>query len=317
MKFLLAMLCTSSLLFAETTDAPLLEEIAISEQPTFTNPALPQPELIQPIPILPKAHKNSFLTVGLSFLAPGLGHVYLGDLKTAGGLFGTAFASTSLASYEKTRSYSQLMSSSNTWFYNVYAAYRDVRINNGQAGYSYKMPSDSFSDLASAPFRWSVMKKPEVWGGLIGALTLGGAITYFAFSDELATASITSNIHPLSAFSIGLGEEAFFRGYLQSYLAERMNPTAAITLSSLAFGAVHIPNALFLPENQRSSYYAFSLPLITTFGGYMGWLTHKNRSLKSSVAVHAWYDFTLFLVSAIATPTASAGRPEFAYSFDF
>ncbi len=319
LKFLFALFCTSSLLFvfAEVTEAPLLEEIAIIDQATFTNPILLDAPLTGTIPLLPKQYKSSLVTVGLAYLTPGLGHVYLGDLKTAGALFGTAFTTKSLAGYKKTAPFSNLMSNSNTWFYGIYAAYRDVRINNNQNGYRYQMPTDSFGDLASAPFRWNVIKKPEVWGGLIGSLAIASVVVYFSMPDREATCSLEGNIFPLSAFSIGLGEESFFRGYLQSFLAERLSPTAAITLSSLAFGAVHIPNALYLHKEQRMNYYTFSLPLITSLGGYMGWLTHKNRSLKSSVALHAWYDFTLFTISTLAAPTASMGKPTFKHTFNF
>ena len=316
MKFLIAILSASSLVFADTSDEPVVEQVTMLEQPTFTNPTLPETQLTGTIPVLPKHQRSSFLTVGLSFLVPGLGHVYLGDLKTAASLFGSTSALIGTNAF--THDAVSIITASNMWSYGIFAAYRDVRINNGQSGYTYRMPNDSFSDLATAPFRWSVMKKPEVWGGLLGALTLGTVVSYLAFSDmHINTCSISSNIFPLAAFSVGVGEESFFRGYLQSYLAERLNPTGAIVLSSLVFGAVHIPNAQAFAEEDRWRYYSFSLPLITSLGGYMGWLTHKNRSLKSGVALHAWYDFTLFLASAVATPTAMVGKPQFAYSFEF
>lgn len=316
MKLLFALLFSSSLIFADTSDEPAVEQVAMLEQPTFTNPTLPQTELTGTIPVIPKHYRSSFLTVGLSFLAPGLGHVYLGDLKTAASLFGSfgALTGTTALAHDPVTA----ITASNMWSYGIFAAYRDVRINNGQSGYTYRMPMDSFSDLASAPFRWSVMKNPEVWGGLLGALALGSAVTYFGFSDmHINSCSVSSNIFPLAAFPVGIGEESFFRGYLQSYLAERLNPTGAIVLSSLAFGAVHIPNAQALAQEDRWRYYSFSLPLITSLGGYMGWLTHKNRSLKSGVALHAWYDFTLFLASTVAAPTAVIGKPQFSYSFEF
>lgn len=72
----------------------------------------------------------------------------------------------------------------NVGFYNVYAAYRDARKFNHFEGYSYQMPIDSGFDLALAPFQWSVVRKPEVWGGLLGALTAVSVLSYFTYPDE-------------------------------------------------------------------------------------------------------------------------------------
>ena len=117
--------------------------------------------------------KSSFLTVSLSSLWPGLGHAYLGDFKTAGTLFGSSGLFISLSSLKNSNESFRDSNSNmlqNTWLYGIYAAYRDVRAYNNNRDYSYKMPTDSFADLAYAPFQWSVLKKPEVWGGFLGAL---------------------------------------------------------------------------------------------------------------------------------------------------
>jgi len=116
---------------------------------------------------------------------------------------------------------------------------------------------------------------------------------------------------------VGLGEESFFRGFLQSALSETFNPLTGIILSSLLFGAAHIPNAQGLEKAERWRYYTFSLPLITGIGAYCGWLTNKNHSLQESVALHTWYDFIIFSISALATETAATGRPGFAFAVPF
>lgn len=319
MKLLFTLLLTSSFLLAEET-----EELVLTAAPSFTAPSLPEIPESAKAPLLPKPPKSSFFATSLAFV-PGLGHVYLSDLKTAGALFGSATLSSALEKNKETAAYSLLFSSQNITFYSVYAAYRDVRINNEQKGYKYRMPNDSFQDLTFAPFRWSVLKKPEVWGGLLGSLAAASAVSYFFFEPDshIACSTKTSTILPFAAFSIGLGEEAFFRGYLQSFFAERMSPGAAIATSSLIFGAAHIGNIytvenneLVLVKNWRE-YLTYGIPFISSLGGYMGWLTHKNRSLQQSVALHAWYDFTLFLSQAVVTPTAMAGSPRFAYSLSF
>jgi membrane protease YdiL (CAAX protease family) len=145
------------------------------------------------------------------------------------------------------------------------------------------MPTESFKDLALASFQWSVLKKSEVWGGFLGMLALGGAISYFARPKTPAASHLVCSlsharfITPLAAFPISIGEESIFRGFLQSALLESLSPWGAITTSSLVFGAAHIPNALAIDSGERWRYYAFSLPLITTIGGYLGYLSYKNR----------------------------------------
>ncbi len=328
-KRFLSLLLFSSILYADpadnneiTQEEPLKEEIIASlDAPTFSQEAFLPSKTESPPPKIELKHKSSFTAVSLSFLIPGLGHVYLNDLTTAGGL--AASYGLCLASLEKNKDGNEVPSATgllNTWFYGVYSAYRDVRIYNSQKGYKYPMPTDSLSDLAKAPFQLSVITKPAVWGGVAGLLAAGATITYFAFPENESTATCSTSdntVNPLLAFPIGIGEEAFFRGYLQSHLTELSNPTTGIVLSSLIFGAMHIPNALAFPEKDRASYYTYSIPLITSIGGYLGWLTHKTNSLKQGTAVHAWYDFTLFAITAAATSKASIVKPSFAYSFSF
>ena len=167
------------------------------------------------------------------------------------------------------------------------------------------MPREHFKDLFQAPFQWSVLKKPEVWGGVLGALALGAVTVYFGYSEEPSYAAIkTSYVQPLSALPIAIGEESLFRGFLQTSFLEILPPWGATLLSSLAFSAAHIPNALYLPSYERWRYYAFSLPFIASMGAYMGWLSYKKHSLKESVAVHAWYDFTFFSLGALVQQAA-------------
>lgn len=317
MKYLILILCTFSLLYGESAGEVELSLDALTLQPSVT----PQ-DLLLPTPPLQPSRKNSFLAVGLSSLLPGLGHVYLGDMKTAGGLMGSAGVCIGLASFSQSESsiLNSMVAVQSTWSYGLYAAYRDVRIYNGQSGYRHTMPTDSLADLTLAPFRWSILKKPEVWGGFLGAigLVLGTAHLIYPKEDRVQT-SLSSNgeMSPLIALPVGVGEESFFRGLLQSQLSEAFTPWGGIVLSSLAFGAMHIPNAMLLEPEKRQGYYTFSLPFITLFGAYFGWLTYKNHSLKESVALHTWYDALIFGVSALANRAMISGRTEFAVAIPF
>lgn len=307
LSYLSFFLLTTSFVYAESIEEEIPERISTD---LALNTFLPQGEIAplsldnpiqQPItqgeicpdaPMMGIERRSPALAASLSFLYPGLGHAYLEDMKTALLLSGT-FA----GAYQIDPS---LTVSLNTYFYGIYAAYRDAKLQNGINRYSYRMPTDSFKDLAYAPFNINVMKKVEVWGGLLVDLSLAAAlVTLYKSIDKK---QIRHDINPIflgpfAAFAIGIGEESFFRGFIQSALAESFSPWKAITLSSFAFGAAHFPNALYYDSLGNTcidkQYCALSLPFITALGFYFGYLTHKNRSLKESVAIHAWYDFIL------------------------
>lgn len=283
------------------------------------------PEEIQlPAPSIVFPYKSPFLAVSLSSLFPGLGHVYLQEDTTASALMGGAGLGCSLAFHPNSPPAARIaggMTFQTAWFYGIYAAYRDVRFYNGESSYSYRMPTDTFADLALAPFRWSVLKKPEVWGAFLGKLLLATTVVYFAYPREALPPILSVGpelAYPLIAFPVGISEEALFRGYLQSRLSETFTPWGGIALSSLVFGAAHIPNALSLPPKDQWRYLTFSLPLITFGGAYCGWLTYKNRSLKESVALHVWYDFALMAASALVTQLSSTSKNKgFAFTTSF
>ena len=267
--------------------------------------------------VIPNRKKSTFIAVGLSSLVPGLGHTYLGDLKTAGSLFGssgTAYALSNLNS--EGFKFTSFVTTQNISLYGIYAAYRDTHIYNNDIK---NIPINSFSDLSFAPFNLKILKKPEVWGGFLGALSLAVIISEIAYNNVSHVHCNLSydGIKPLAALPIGIGEESFFRGFIQSSFYSALPPWGAITMSSLIFGLAHIPNALVLESEDRWRYYSFSLPFITSLGAYFGFLTYKNKSLKESVALHAWYDFTLFLAGTLLTQSAIKGKKEFSFSFVF
>ncbi|NGX38173.1 MAG: hypothetical protein K1000chlam2_01345 [Chlamydiae bacterium] len=328
MKKSLPILCTSFLFCSvfsygnEEVEEAQTDEIAMLEPSIFAQQPASLEELdLSPSTFAPR-HKNPFLAVGLSALVPGLGHIYLEEYKTAGYLLGSTglFGGLSYSDVlNENFQASNLITMQNVSLYGIYAAYRDVRSYNREEGYFYKMPKDSFADLVWAPFQWSVLKKPEVWGGFLGALTLAAGAQYFLSPEKTECAANHSSkmTFPLLAFPVGIGEESFFRGYLQPMFSEWLTPWGGIILSSLAFGAAHLGNGLFMEPEQRARYYSVGLPVITSFGFYFGWLTYKNCSLKESVALHAWYDFALFLVSYAAVQSAAVGKPSFSISIPF
>lgn len=267
-------------------------------------------------PIYTPPYKNAALAAGLSAIFPGLGHVYIGDMKTAGFLAGGTILATRVSSWPQSPheiSDFSAQTAYNTWMYGIYSAYRDARIMNGGTSYSYKMPTDSLADLAYAPINPRILKKPEVWGGVLGALTAAvgvGVLAHYTSSHGKAPSlSVTGrSLKPFVALPVGIGEEALFRGYLQPQLSEIFNPTASLALSSLAFGAIHLTNTRDMNKYEKRRYCTYSIPFITSLGAYFGWLAQKNGSLKECVAVHTLYDFILFGLDALGPEEASATK---------
>ncbi len=315
MKSIFSLLVLSTSFLSSALPAPV-EIASFDLQSAQTELGFPAPQF------QPPAKKNAVLAATLS-IVPGLGHVYLGDMQTAGSLMASAYLGIGLSFSpnlsESTRTFS-LLTAQNVIFYGVYAAYRDARIYNGSSDYRYKMPTDSLASLSYAPFKGSIIKKPEVWGGLIGALALASYASHLFFpKDACIKPSLSSSgrIMPALALPVGVGEESFFRGFLQPALSEPLTPLGGIILSSLAFGAIHIPNAQALPPEHRWRYYCCSLPVITAIGSYCGWLTYKNTSLQESVALHTWYDLVIFTAAAVASEAAISGGSSFAISLPF
>lgn len=324
-KYLLLTLLSFPL-FADDTpqEEAALEEVHL-ETPGLIEPSIYNQQLQVPeeprskVDALIFPHKSSFITVGLSSLIPGLGHIYLGDLVTGGSLF-TTYGLTAFNWLRSDNEFTYLsrgIIAQNTWFYNVFASYRDVRLFNGPSGYSYQMPRETLSELSLAPFQLSILKKKEVWGGLLGLLTAALLIDYAVYpKDAHIHLNYTTSVPSFFALPIGIGEEAFFRGYMQSIFSEYFNDKIGMALSSIVFGAVHISNAKLIDPSLRSRYYSFGIPFITLGGLYFSLITNKNHSLKESVAVHTLYDFTLFLLESLSTSSLQPHQPKtFAISF--
>ncbi len=86
----------------------------------------------------------------------------------------------------------------------------------------------------------------------------------------------------LSALA-GLGEEALFRGVLQTWLAQHLGDAGGLVLASIVFGLAHFIN--------RS--YAL---LATLIGLYLGWLYLTSGNLLLPVIAHGLYDFVALIV---------------------
>jgi membrane protease YdiL (CAAX protease family) len=196
----------------------------------------------------------------------------------------------------------------NLWLY----SYADAVFERQRAYQLRFVPMDTLGELAIAPFHPQVLGELDVWLGIlatvpagIGASLLidGGLDAEDAGGDpNLFGRTFDSSVgYPLAgAVGVGLfshvaiGEEAVFRGLIQSQMARETSETTGWLGASFVFGAAHAPNVLVVPSEQRARYLLFGVPFLTLVGGYFG-LSYRwhDYSLSAPVALHFWYDVFL------------------------
>ncbi|MBN2498446.1 MAG: CPBP family intramembrane metalloprotease [Deltaproteobacteria bacterium] len=285
-----------------------------------------------------RTDKSPAGAAALSVLFPGAGHFYLGDPATGAGLsalgalelgalVGTALDGWPEGGLDADPSF--MLSAlwyQNTWLYGIFAAWRDARLARDGQDLHHPLPGENLDDLLWAPFDPDTFFEPEVALGLVGMLGLGVLATWL-ISDHLVGQGGTvferdelrfmgQRLHPglgaplgevyyLGLFApVGIGEEAFFRGLVQTSLSERVGDWGGWALSSLIFAAAHAPNAMAIEDEQEQlRYLTIGLPLMALTGAYLGWVyMHNHYSLKESVALHFWYDFLLSSLSFALDP---------------
>ena len=262
------------------------------------------------------------------FLFPGLAQLCLG--KTAEGAtlatLGAAEIGTAIAVAVETEDGSHpgvqvpVGAVQNLYVYGI----ADAAITNALARRERYAPRDTLADLVAAPFNWQVMKRPGVWLGILGTLAVGVTAT-LALADDVDTDQVGEDPNlfgevvdrrwgypAAGAVGIGLfshvavGEEALFRGYIQSGLSRSSGENTGWVTASLLFGAAHIPNMYALPEEDRTEYLTVGIPIITAAGFYLGWLYRDSGyALGPPAAVHFWYDLLLSAVVFALEPQNS------------
>jgi membrane protease YdiL (CAAX protease family) len=98
----------------------------------------------------------------------------------------------------------------------------------------------------------------------------------------------------LVAALAGLGEEALFRGVVQTALAARLPAWAAVALTAAGFGLAHC----------LTPAYAVLAGIV---GAYLGWTFLATGNLLVPIVAHAVYDFIALaiLLAMKPDPTAS------------
>ena len=227
-----------------------------------------------------------------SVLLPGLGQALQRDWWTAGAHFGIFAASLGTAFYyedkpdflkddvrykdddfeviNKTtlRRDFALRIATDTALYSSFAAYRDGRARNN-SGYRTPAPTESLRDLSLSPFRWEYLSRPTTFVPLALA-----AVASFSSKSDLHVYNLTAN-----EFT-AVGEEAFFRGFVNNELSSRWGNRWGLAGSSALFGLAHTGDG-----NTANALQAAAA------GAYLGWVHQRNGfQIGEGVALHYWWN---------------------------
>lgn len=116
-------------------------------------------------------------------------------------------------------------------------------------------------------------------GAVLGFAGLGAAIGFAALAGTLVPgASVTLAFVGVAAVAVQvLGEEAFFRGWLQSVLAKGWGAAAAVSIGALAFAGLHLLGGARTP---------LTLVNLALGGLWFGLLALRGGGIAASAAAH-------------------------------
>lgn len=180
-----------------------------------------------------------------------------------------------------------------TALYSSYAAYRDARQRDNHY-YRTPPPGETLGDLAIAPFSWQYLSRPTTYIPLIfqawAAFGGKGGYGIYRYPDVS-----TSDMHVFNLASnemTAVGEEAFFRGFVNHEMSDLYGNGWGLAWSSLIFGLAH--------TGQGQTAEAIEATLA---GAYLGWLHQRNGfEMGEGVALHFWIN-----VLAVASAVRNGG----------
>ncbi len=235
-----------------------------------------------------------------SAIVPGLGQATQGDYTTAAEHFGVFAASLAVASHYQGKSdflsdeerYQHereiinqttlrrdfaLRVAGDTALYSSFAAYRDGRSRDTR-GYRTPAPKETLSELAVAPFRWEYVSRPTTFIPL-GLQILAAASDRYGVYRAPDVSKNALYAYELTANEFtAVGEEGFFRGFLNNELSDRWGNGWGLAGSSAIFGLAH--------TGQGQAANALQAGLA---GAYLGWVHQRNNfQIGEGVAIHYW-----------------------------
>jgi membrane protease YdiL (CAAX protease family) len=172
-----------------------------------------------------------------------------------------------------------------TMMYSVYSSFRDA------GGISEERKKETISELAFSPFNYQILKKPLVFSPILLIAAISGLSSFGEQTPILVPPSLKKDGSLYaSAFvnglSPGVGEEAFFRGYLNYSMVQSFGAAGGIGGSSVLFMLAHEGNS-DAKEGRFSRLLA---------GAYLGFVHYQSSfDIKPGIAVHFWWNFIIGL----------------------
>jgi membrane protease YdiL (CAAX protease family) len=263
-------------------------------------------------------------------LIPGVYHLRAGDPATGAALLGLAAAETAtgtalyLSRPADDRDFEDhpglvvpFVAAQDVFVY----SWTEAVLDRQRAAGLTHVPLDTPAELVAAPFNGAVLRRPVVWGGVLGMVGAGVAVT--AALDGAAPRLSSAPVHlygarlapavghPLATANgvvlfehVAIAEEVAFRGILQSGLVRgTRSELGGWAIGSAVFGGMHAVNTLLMPKDERADYLLHGVPFITLVGSYLGLVYHEaDYALAPSVAAHFWYDLLIVALDVAADP---------------
>lgn len=253
-------------------------------------------------PAAARAQPSPSLAGIASAIVPGLGQASNGSYEEAAAHFGVFAASLSTALYYERkpdflsddvryddagnrefinqttlRRDFALRLATDTALYSSFSAYRDARAR-GDLAYRTPAPKESLSDLALAPFSWEFLSRPTTFIPLALQAWAASRSTYGIYRGDDVSAR---DLHVYNATAnefTAVGEEGFFRGFINNEFSARWGNGWGLAGSSLLFGVAHTG------QGQTANAVQASLA-----GAYLGWMQQRNGfEIGEGVALHYW-----------------------------
>ncbi len=119
--------------------------------------------------------------------------------------------------------------------------------------------------------------------------------TEYFINYDLGGLSGLWNINIISSvLLIPIGEELFFRRYIQDRLQKKTNYILAIIFASLMFALLHSPYLNLLIEDFHQTWH---LTYLTFFGGLLsGLIYYKSKSIGPSIIFHIFWNLTALII---------------------
>jgi CAAX protease family protein len=250
------------------------------------------------------AQPSPTLAAVASAIVPGLGQASSGNYEDAAAHFGMFAASLAAALYYQhkpdflsdeiryddagnrefinqttLRRDFALRLATDTALYSSFGAYRDARARDDRA-YRTPAPGESLSELALAPFSWEFLSRPTTFIPLALQAWAAARSKYGIYRAEDVSAR---DLHVYNATAnefTAIGEEGFFRGFINNEFSDRWGNGWGLAGSSLLFGVAHTG------QGQTANAVEASIA-----GAYLGWMHQRNGfQIGEGVALHYWFN---------------------------